>query len=213
VIDGEGKIHGTVRFAMTGEEALHWRQLALGNDEDEVKRQFSEWVRGYVPAGIEADFDHFLGMEDVKSALIGIVKVNGELGTATGKRFFVPGMFFESNAAHPFAALEKRETPIDVEYPRTAVDDVTYKLPAGYALEGAAPAADVNWPGFAAMQIVPETRGDLVSVKRTLQYDFVLLAPQKYPELHGFYQKVATADQQQLVLTRTATGSSAGKGN
>ncbi len=38
-----------------------------------------------------------------------------------------------------------------------------------------------------------------------MAYNFTLLDPKYYSDLHDFYQKVATADQQQLVLTR-ATG-------
>jgi hypothetical protein len=48
-----------------------------------------------------------------------------------------------------------------------------------------------------------------VEVVRTLIYDFTLLGPKDYPELHDFYQKVATADQQQIVLSRAV----AAKGN
>jgi len=44
-----------------------------------------------------------------------------------------------------------------------------------------------------------------VNVTRTLAYNFTLLDPKDYPSLHDFYQKVATADQQQLVLTRIPT--------
>jgi hypothetical protein len=42
-----------------------------------------------------------------------------------------------------------------------------------------------------------------------LAHNYTLLDPKDYNDLHGFYQKVATADQQQLVLTRTT----AAKGN
>jgi len=36
-----------------------------------------------------------------------------------------------------------------------------------------------------------------------LAYNFVILDSKNYSDLHDFYQKVAAADQQQLVLTRT----------
>jgi hypothetical protein len=45
---------------------------------------------------------------------------------------------------------------------------------------------------------------DGVHMVRTLAYNFTLLAPSDYPKLHDFYQKVATADQQQLVLNRSS---------
>jgi hypothetical protein len=198
---------------MTGQEALHWRQMSLNHDEDEVKKQFNEWIGKNIPSGVEGEFDHFLAMDDLKSPLVGVVKVSGQLGTSTGKRSFVPGLFFEVNSMHPFVALDARITPIDVEYPLTVEDEVVYKLPAGYAMEGAGPAANVTWPGYAAMRIVPEVHGDAVKVTRTLQYNFTMLDPKTYPELHGFYQKVATADQQQIVLTAIPAAASEKTGN
>jgi hypothetical protein len=71
------------------------------------------------PDGVQADFDHFLGLDDYTSNLVGIVRVTGNIGTATGKRFFLPGLFFESRAKHPFVAQDKRATPVDVRYAET----------------------------------------------------------------------------------------------
>jgi hypothetical protein len=46
------------------------------------------------------------------------------------------------------------------------------------------------------------TSADGVEVTRTLAYNFTLLKADEYSALHDFYQKVATADEQQLVLDR-----------
>jgi hypothetical protein len=40
-IDATGSVKGTVRMVMTGQDALHWRQLTLENDEEEVKKQLT----------------------------------------------------------------------------------------------------------------------------------------------------------------------------
>jgi hypothetical protein len=37
-----------------------------------------------------------------------------------------------------------------------------------------------------------------------MAYSFAMLSAKEYPGLHDFFQKVATADQQQLVLVRAA---------
>ena len=205
-IDPDGGVSGTVRFIMTGQVALHWRQLTLQNDEEEVKKQFNESMRNDLPDGVQADFDHFLGLEEYGSNLAGIIKVSGNIGTATGKRFFLPGLFFEAKTKHPFVAQDKRTTPIDVHYPKTEEDDVTYHLPAGYAVESAPQATDASWPGHAVLKITSKASPDAVNVVRTLLYNYTVLQPADYSSLHDFYQKVAAADQQQLVLTRaTAT--------
>jgi hypothetical protein len=208
-IDEQGNVKGTARFVLTGPDALYWRQVALENDTDEVKKQFNEWIRDDLPDGVEGDFDHFLALEDFSSNLMGIVKVSGNIGTASGKRFFLPGLFFESRARHPFVAQDKRTSPVDVHYAKLEQDDVTYRLPPGFAVESAPQATNATWPNHAMLKIGSASKENSVTVQRALAYNFTLLDAKEYPDLHDFYQKVATADQQQLVLTRAV----AAKGN
>ena len=47
--DGSGS--GTLRIVMNGQEALHWRQTAIRDDEDEVKKRFNEKMRESCPTG------------------------------------------------------------------------------------------------------------------------------------------------------------------
>jgi hypothetical protein len=202
-IDETGNVKGIVRFGMTGPQALYWRQLTLENDEEEVKKQFNEWMQTGLPEGVQADFDHFLALEDYNASLIGIVNVSGNLGTVTGKHFVLPGLFFQSRAKHPFVAQDKRVTPIDVHYPNTEQDDVTYELPAEFNVEGMPPDVDNSWPGHALLKINFNKDAGSITIRRTLIYNFTFLEPQEYSNLHDFFLKVAAADQQQLVLTRT----------
>jgi hypothetical protein len=204
-IDNEGNVKGSIRVVMNGPSALHWRQLALENDEEEVKKQFNDSIRESLPEGVQADFDHFLGLDDYPTNLIGIVNVSGNIGAATGKHFFLPGLLFESRAKHPFVAQDKRTIPVDVHFPMAEQDDVTYHLPPGYSLESIPQNADAAWPNHAQLKIhfAKAKEDDSVTVSRTLAYNFTLLDPKEYSNLHDFYQKVAAADQQQLVLTRT----------
>ena len=204
-IDVDGAVKGTVRYVLTGAEALHWRQEALENDPDEVKRRFNESVRDDLPEGVEADFDHFLGLENYQSNLMGVVNVSGAIGGATGKHFFLPGLFFESRAKHPFVAEDKRTIPIDVHYPRMEQDDVTYHLPPGYTVESAPHTADVNWTGYALLRIDSVPKGDSLEVVRVFGRNFTVLKPETYNDLHDFYLKLAAADQQQIVLMRAAS--------
>jgi hypothetical protein len=47
-------------------------------------------------------------------------------------------------------------------------------------------------------------KDDQVTVVRALARNFFLLDPKSYNDLHDFYLKVAAADQQPLVLIRSA---------
>jgi hypothetical protein len=203
-VDADGSVKGSLRYVLTGQDALHWRQLTIENDDEEVKKRFNESLRESMPDGVLAEFDHFLALDDYNANLMAIIKVSGSLGTATGKRFFLPGLFFESHAKHPFVAEEKRSIPIDVHYARMEKDDVTYHLPEGFTVESGPQATEVPWPNHATLKIAsnPVTKG--IQVTRTFAYNYTLLDAKEYDGLHDFYQKIATADQQPLVLTRTS---------
>jgi len=136
-IDPTGAVNGSVRFVMNGLDAIYWRQLTLENDQEEVKKQFNESMQHELPDGVQADFDHFLGLDNYEANLVGIIKITGNIATATGKHFFLPGLFFESRAQHSFVAQDKRATPVDVRYPKIEQDDVVYHLPPGFNVESA----------------------------------------------------------------------------
>jgi hypothetical protein len=205
----DGSVQGTLRVTMNGPEALRWRQLALENDAEEVKKQFNEAIRNDVPDGVQADFDHFLSLDNPDANLMGTVKISGNLGTVTGKRLFLPGLFFESRAKHPFVTQDKRITPIDVHYAQMDSDEVTYHLPSGYSEESMPQSADLTWPDRAMLRIHSVAKDGSVEVQRVFAHNYAILEPKEYNDLHSFYLKVAATDQQQIVLTRAP----AAKGN
>jgi hypothetical protein len=200
-IDESGSVKGTARIVLTGQEALRWRQLAIRDDESEVKKQFNETLHAYMPEGVQAELNHFVGLADYNSNLLVMVDISGNIGTATGKRFFLPGVFFEAHAAHPFVAQDKRNTLVDVRYPKIETDEVTYRLPAGFSVETAPQKSDISWPQHALLKVVAKVDGTNVTVMRVAAFNFSILPAKEYGDLHDFYQKVSTADQQQLVLT------------
>jgi hypothetical protein len=203
-VDDSGAIKGSARFIMAGPEALHWRQLTLTNDTDEIKKQFNEELRGKLPDGVHTEFDHFLGLEEYNSKLIAIFNLSGNLGTMTGKRLFLPGLFFESQSRHPFVEQKSRFAPIDVHYAKLTQDTVTYHMPVGYAVESTPQSADTNWPQHAILRIKSSVSGSDVTIMRAFMYNYTYLASKDYNDLHDYYLKVAAADQQQVVLTHVA---------
>jgi len=201
-LDPQGAIIGNLRIIMTGQEALYWRQKALENDEAEVKKQFEHWISDMVPDGVTAQIDHFIALADPENSLAAVVKVHGTAGTATSKRLLVPGLFFETHGSHPFVSQDKRLTPVDMHYAELVSDDVTYELPAGLTVESAPEPGKIPWEGHAVMLIKSQTSPSEVDITRTFARSFTFAHTGDYQALHDFYQKVATADQQQLVLDR-----------
>lgn len=201
-----GQVTGTIRYVMTGQEALHWRQVALQNNADEVKKEFNEWVQPDLPDGVEAKFDHFLALNNYEVNLMATVTVEGTIGSATGKHVFLPAQFFEARAKHPFVAEAKRTVLVDVHYPQSQIDTVTYRLPPGFTVENAVHPVELSWPNHALMRAGSKIEGNQLVVARVLLYNYTMLKAEEYADLHDFYQKVAKADSEQIVLDRSATG-------
>ena len=204
MLDANGAITGGFRVVMAGQEAVHWRQMALEQDDEEVKKRFDRTLEGIVPEGVEAHVDHFLGMDDEDSNLLAVVKMNGTLGTSMGKRLVLPGYFFESRARQPFVAQTARLTPIDMHYGSVTVEQITYHLPAGLQVEGAPKDNQLGWSPNANLIYKSVQAPGQITVARAFGRAFTLLKADEYQDLRGFYEKVAASDQQQMVLTAAA---------
>jgi hypothetical protein len=97
-----------------------------------------------------------------------------------------------------------------MHYGDTVTDQVTYHLPTGFTVEGAPQDAKITWPQHAVFIAKSVSAPGTITIVRSLASAFTFAKPEEYQDLRGFYQKVAAADQAQLVLTKTP---SAEKGN
>ncbi len=201
-VAAQGDVTGHVSIVMTGQKALHWRQRALREDDEELKKEFDrEELDAYVPEGVEAHVDHFLSLNDPYSNLMAIVNLKGSLGTVTAKRMILPGFFFETRVRVPFVNEEKRLLPVDMRYGDRITDQVTYHLPDGMTVEGAPQDSNFSWPGHALLVAKSLVQPTQIVIGQTLSLGFTLAKPDEYQDLRGFYQKLAAADQEEVVLT------------
>jgi hypothetical protein len=206
-VDAQGNVSGTVKILMNGAEALHWRQLNLTADSVEVQRQLNETLPRLLPSGLSAEITNVQGLTTSAGYVSATARVSGHLGSITAKRLMLPAFLF--SAGHEqFTAEEKREAPVDFRYAEQAIDDVIYHLPSGYQLESAPQPAQIPWPDHATLVIKTQPGPGVIDIKHIFARAFVLLDPKEYPALHDYYQKIAVADQQQVVLTQS--GATAG---
>jgi hypothetical protein len=203
-LDAQGTFAGSFRIVLTGQEALYWRQIAIANDETEVRKQFDHSIESILPDGVDAHIDHLTGLDDPYVKLIAFVNVKGSIGAATSKRLMLPAFLFETRGRHPFVAQEKRTQPVDMHYGDLVTDQVTYHLPAGFTVEGAPQNAQIAWPQHANLVIKTSSEPGQITIARSLARAFTYAKPDEYQDLRAFYQKVAASDQSQLVLTTAA---------
>jgi hypothetical protein len=208
-IQPDGKVSGRLRFNLTGCRALRWREFALRNDEDALKERFEQMVQADMPPGIQVKVVHFVGLTDWDKTLMGVLDVTGSMGTATAKRVFLPATFFEA-ASQPLFAVDKRTTPIDLDYPLAMEDTVSIKLPPAFVIESLPKDAEVAFPHNDYYRAKFTQEPGVVKSLRVLVVGNALYKAEEYPELKGFYEKVNAEDKEPAVLAFTQAAPAAG---
>jgi hypothetical protein len=203
-LTAKGQVSGTIKIAFTGQDALNWRQLALHTSAEDIKAQLDRALAAQVPAGIQAHLDHFANLDNSNAQLMAVVQLSGSLAAPAGNHFSVPRLFFDSRETDPFPPDASRILPIDVHYAEEEQEQITYQLPAGFALEGTPQETKFDWPGNASYVVRTKVDANSVTTSRVLVRGFTMLDASEYAGLRDFYQKALTADQQQLVLNATS---------
>jgi hypothetical protein len=198
-LDLDGKLHGIIRINMTGTEALRWRQTVLSGDQEDAKKEFDQYLQESVPPGVEVKTNHFVGLTDSKNPLMAQVDVNGSLGTSTGKRVFVPAVFFEGSAK-PLFVQAKRESPVDLHFPYSVHDQFNLTLPPNLTAESVPKESNVPFSPHADYVAKFVVKGNTYAYGRLMILANPFYKLDEYPQLRGFYQKTNAEDQAQLVL-------------
>jgi len=197
----QGAVSGTLKVGFTGQEALELRQLALRTDANTVKQQLEKMVASEVPAGIVAHVDRIAGLDDPTRQLVAVVPVSGSFAAQTANRLTLPRLFFDTRETNPFPEDKDRTLPVDMRYPAQEQEQITYQFPAGFALDAAPQDTTFKWEENAVYQLKSKAEAGSITSARVLARGFTMLEAKDYEALRGFYQKVAAADQQQIVLT------------
>ncbi|MGA2571562.1 MAG: DUF3857 domain-containing protein [Terracidiphilus sp.] len=199
-LDGQGNVTGTLRFILTGQEALNWRQQSLRYGADATKQAFDAWLQTIAPQGVQAHLDRFAGLDDPDLNLVAMAGVQGSLAAPASGHYAIPAFFFEVRSREPFIDAPQRQEPIDMHYGERVRDEVVYHLPSGYAIQSAPAADNIAIQPYAAFGTSAKVEAGQITMSRTLARTFTIAGASEYPNLRGFYQKVDAADREQIEL-------------
>jgi hypothetical protein len=205
-VNPDGTVAGTLRVGFVGQEALHWRQLALKTEAANLNQEMEHLLRSKAPDGVELHLDRIAALDDPTKQLVAVVTVTGPLATHAGSHLVLPRLFFDTKTANPFPSADVRMLPVDMHYPAQEQEQITYVLPAGYAVEGTPADANTKWLENAAYQLRSKVDAGTITTVRILARGFTMLDAKDYGALRNFYDQVAVSDRQQIVLTMAKAG-------
>ncbi|MBB5338268.1 DUF3857 domain-containing protein [Tunturiibacter gelidoferens] len=199
-MDEHGEVSGTLKMTYMGSPALHWRQRALTGDDESLKRELRTNVERLMPAGADIKVTSIDKLEDYEQPLVVNLSFKGSLGSATGKRLFIPADIFEANSKPAFPH-EKREIPVYFPYSRTNQDAVRIKFPPSFKVESLPVSDKMGFEKFALYSLNSESSPNSFTIRRDYFLAEIYFKPDEYAGLRSFYSKFENKDQETVVLT------------
>jgi hypothetical protein len=203
-LDTDGSASGKLQIDFAGQTACIIREKDWNEPEDARTKGLSELIKDWLPPNSTFEIASVTGASAhaVPLHVEGILRIPGYATVATN-RILVPVTPFRASQVQNFQSTA-RVNPIYLPYPYQEQDDIFLKLPPGYRVE-AMPRGEKTLKSLVEFDLVAHLNVSTVQVNRQLVVDAYSFPVAAYPSLRTFFQTVASADEQQVVLTNALT--------
>jgi Domain of Unknown Function with PDB structure (DUF3857)/Transglutaminase-like superfamily len=190
-------VEGTITVTSFGQEALRRRANSWSEDEEARKKTFEEEAKEWFAEGATVKLEELTGMNAHEGPLVAKYSVKMPLATA-GSRLTVPLSFFAAAQKNPFAPAT-RTHPVYFPYPFRTEDEVALTLPENVLPAALPPPVNLDAGPFKYTGTASRN-GNVVTYKRTMMVDGIIVEAKHYNPLRNFYNAVVAADQRPLLL-------------
>ncbi len=203
----DGSLEGKLTVAWTGLEGM-WRRIDQRNEDETSRKKFLEDdVKESIALGSDVELVKQPDWKSSETALTAefTLKVPG-FATAAGRKVLLPASLFSASEKHLFEHAE-RVYPIYFAYPFKKIDNITIDLPIGWKTTTLPQPVDLDLKG-AEFKLNVEDQKGLLHIQRELRIDVMIAPKDLYPSIRGFYQRVRTEDDQQIMVLPGAASAS-----
>ena len=199
-IDGN-LVKGSVHVSFEGQEALVRRLLAFNEDEATSRKLIEDEAKKWFPDGSAVRLTALSGMRGIEETLTADFDVElADVGSLIGSRAIVPLSIFATKRKEPFSA-EQRRYPVYFNYRYSVEDRVRLQVPRDYYVESLPHGASINVGAVGYENHVAQD-ARTIDYRRNLFVETVVISRAGYPALRSFFSRVATADEESVVLRR-----------
>ena len=119
-----------------------------------------------------------------------------------GKRLLLPANLFHSTQMEAFTSAD-RKFPVYFPYTYEEIDNVTIELPEGYEATALPNGQDVKSTSTRFI-ITRSSKSNHLLLTRALVVNSIYFPPDQYSPLKSFFEKLQTADEEQIVIEESA---------
>ena len=208
VMDERGDIDGTVDLLFKGTAAMTRRREGGKTDAEGRKKLLEDEMRRMLPGNSEVKLVNAPDWDSTETPLAAELHVHSPFAVAAGKRLMVMQHLFQTNERAQFSSAN-RSQPIYFHYPWQEVDEVHITIPPGMELESLAPDDSVRLDE-AIYQVKQKQEGvDKLFSRRDFIMVEMIVPPERYKELKGFFDQVKRDDDQPALVRSTKHAASA----
>jgi hypothetical protein len=195
----DGMFKGEIQLIFSGQEALVRRIDAKREDEQSVKEDLENYLKGMLPGGSTLKLKKMDGLNDDRERLTVVYDAEVPNPPAqAGSRYLMPTSLFEHEAS-PFRH-ETRKHAVYFKYPYQVLDAIGLTLPPEFRVE-ALPDQKHEQSDYGYFDIKWEKKGEQTIVtRRGFAIHGILYPLDVYPQLRDFYSKVGSGDEENVVL-------------
>jgi hypothetical protein len=196
----EESLAGTITITFLGQEALIRRLRTVNEDETARKKALEDEIKAWFPDGATLTLKTLTGDTNADANLVATYDVVlPNMVSRAGSRTVVPLAVFRTTEKNPFAPTT-RTHPIYFPYSNTEQDVVKFTIPEGMKGATSPPGSNLNG-GIINYTAKTTGSGNEVTYTRDMKVNTMFVATENYDKLRNFFNAVANADAQQLVIS------------
>jgi hypothetical protein len=200
-LSADGTLQAAVTIEFKGNQALQHRLDALGRDEAGRKGNLEDELRSWLPDGAGVRLKEVHGWDSSDEPLLVFFDITvPAFGTVSGKRLLVPANLFHSPQMEAFSSAE-RKYPLYFPFTYEEIDKLALQVPDGYSLALLPEGQDVKLSSTRFITTRSAQQNQLFTT-RALVVNSIYFQPDQYPGLRSFFQKLQSADEEQVVMEK-----------
>jgi hypothetical protein len=205
-----GTLEGKVTVTYSGLEASRRRISERNEDATERRKSLEQDLEADVPVGVDVKLTNTPDWTGSETPLVAEFdfRVPG-WAAAAGNRSLMPVGLFGGSEKHTFEH-SARVHPLYFMFPHQNTDEVAIELPPGWQASSVPKArtADIK---VATYNSSAQVTGGMLSIKRELVLNTIIIQQKHYAQVRDFYQTVRAGDEDQIVITPGAHPGTANK--
>jgi len=205
-----GTLEGKVTVTYSGLEASRRRISERNEDATERRKSLEQDLEADVPVGVDVKLTNTPDWTGSETPLVAEFdfRVPG-WAAAAGNRSLMPVGLFGGSEKHTFEH-SARVHPLYFMFPHQNTDEVAIELPPGWQASSVPKArtADIK---VATYNSSAQITGGMLSIKRELVLNTIIIQQKYYAQVRDFYQTVRAGDEDQIVITPGAHPGAANK--